>query len=590
MLEKLIARGEGVRAVLPENLETDSTEQGRPHEHTPRQGRFRDGQAEFVADRVEVPRQAGRNHDGGGRLGGHGTCAVGGVEDPDQAVDDARPGTGGAFGRRLISGYGAAEQQRITGGLAQRPLADRTTEGKEPAAVVAVGHGIDGGVDLVAQLAVGVDQKEGQEFVAALDIAVHGGGYDAKVPGDGAKGERSGTMQRQVLAAEPDDVRDGLGPGPFAGSLGLFLGGGCPGHEPSMTQRRAAVTNVSSALDLKSTQVHPEYREHCSRKSIIEQEASVAMYVVTGAGPIGWTIAEHLAGQGKNVRILTRSGSGPDHPLVEKLRVDVSDPVALGQILDGASAVFHCIHGSAYRAKAWAAELPEAERVVMDAAVAAGAVVVFPESLYSYSEPDKIITESSPREEAGGKRGIRTALLKARAAHPADTVSVVAGDYFGPRARLAHAGERMVPLVLSGKTVQVLGSADQPHSFTYVPDLAAAMVTAAQRPELWNSVLHAPTLPPLTMREIATAFATAAGLPAPKLSVVPGWLLRTLGLASTDMRELAEMLYQFERPFVMDSSASERLLGFGPTPLTEAAAATVAWWSLCTANTPQNAS
>ncbi|GAB3565392.1 NAD-dependent epimerase/dehydratase family protein [Arthrobacter alkaliphilus] len=302
------------------------------------------------------------------------------------------------------------------------------------------------------------------------------------------------------------------------------------------------------------------------------------MYIVTGAGPIGWTIAQQLADRGEQVRVLTRSGSGPDHPLVEKQRVDVSDPAKLAQAFSGATAVFHCIHGSAYRAKAWAAELPVAERVVMDAAAAAGAVVVFPESLYSYSQPDKTMTENSPREAAGGKRGIRSGLLKAREAHPANTVSVVASDYFGPRARLAHAGERMVPLVLKGKPVQVLGSADQPHSFTYVPDLAAAMIAAAQKPELWNSVLHAPTGPAMTMREMAGSFARSAGVPAPKMSVVPGWLIRALGLFSTDMRELAEMLYQFERPFVMDSTASQGKLALQPTPLAEATAATVAWW------------
>jgi nucleoside-diphosphate-sugar epimerase len=44
------------------------------------------------------------------------------------------------------------------------------------------------------------------------------------------------------------------------------------------------------------------------------------------------------------------------------------------------------------------------------------------------------------------------------------------------------------------------------------------------------------------------------------------------------LREIAESLYQFERPFVMDSTASQSALGVAPTPLTEAAAATVAWW------------
>jgi nucleoside-diphosphate-sugar epimerase len=302
------------------------------------------------------------------------------------------------------------------------------------------------------------------------------------------------------------------------------------------------------------------------------------MYVVTGAGPVGYTVAEQLADQGHQVRILTRSGSGPDHPLVERMRVDASDPLRLTEAMAGAAAVFHCIHGSAYRAAAWAAELPRAEQVVMDAAAAAGAVVVFPESLYSYSEPDRVMTEAGPRTATGGKRGIRTALLAARQAHAADTVSVVAGDFFGPRVKTAHAGERMVTPILAGKAVQFIGSANQPHSFTYVPDLAAAMIVAAQKPELWNTVLHAPTGPALTQGEMAAAHANAAGVAAPKVSAVPGWVLRIAGVVSTDMRELAEMLYQFERPFVMDSSRSQKLLGLEPTPLAEAAAATVTWW------------
>ncbi len=302
------------------------------------------------------------------------------------------------------------------------------------------------------------------------------------------------------------------------------------------------------------------------------------LFVVTGAGPVGWTVAEQLAAAGHRVRVLTRSGSGPDHPLVEKQAVDVSDPARLGGLFRGATAVFHCIHGSQYSAKVWAAELPGAEQAVLAAAGEAGAVVVFPESLYSYSEPGRPMTEEGPREAQGGKRGVRTALLKARAASATDTVSVAAGDFFGPRVRNSHAGERMVKPVVAGKSLMVIGNAGMPHSFTYVPDLAAAMIVAAQDRTLWNRVWHAPTGPALSQREIAAAFATAAGAPAPRVSAVPGWALRTMGMFSPGMRELAETLYQFERPFVMDSRASEAALGLQPTPLTEAAAATVAWW------------
>ncbi|GAC1453251.1 MAG: hypothetical protein PVSMB10_10710 [Pseudarthrobacter sp.] len=215
---------------------------------------------------------------------------------------------------------------------------------------------------------------------------------------------------------------------------------------------------------------------------------------------------------------------------------------------------------------------------MLAAAGEAGAVVVFPESLYSYSEPDRPMTEAGPRTAQGGKRGVRTELLRAREASPTNTVSVVAGDFFGPRVRNSHGGERMVAPVLSGKRLWVVGSTEQPHSFTYVPDLAAAMIRAAQSPSLWNKVWHTPTGPAVTQRQLATAFAEAGGAAPPKIAAMPGWALRILGVFSKDLREVAEMLYQFQKPFVMDSAASQAALGLRPTPLPEAAAATVAWW------------
>ncbi len=311
---------------------------------------------------------------------------------------------------------------------------------------------------------------------------------------------------------------------------------------------------------------------------VASERQSSKLYVVTGAGPVGWTVAEQLAAAGHRVRILTRSGSGPAHPLVERVSVDVSEPAGLGEAFHGATAVFHCIHGSRYNADVWARELPAAEQNVLAAAGAAGAVVVFPESLYSYSAPERPMAEDSPRQAQGGKRGVRTALLAARAASATDTVSVVAGDFFGPRVRNAHAGERMVKQVLAGKSLVVIGRTDQPHSFTYVPDLAAAIIAAADKPQVWNRVWHAPTGPALSQREIAAAFARAAGARTPRVGAIPGRALRAMGVFSTDMRELSETLYQFQRPFVMDSAASQAALGLAPTPLDEAAAATVAWW------------
>jgi nucleoside-diphosphate-sugar epimerase len=309
-----------------------------------------------------------------------------------------------------------------------------------------------------------------------------------------------------------------------------------------------------------------------------QEQIMNAVHVVTGAGPVGSTVALQLAGSGQRVRLLTRSGSGPEHPLVARLRVDVSRPEQLDEALAGAVSVHHCIHGSRYDARTWRAELPVAERHVLAAAGRVGAVVVFPESLYSYGPVDGPITEDTPRTASTGKLGVRTALLAQRAASRTPTVSVAASDFYGPMVRTAHAGERLVPTVLAGRTMRVLGSADQPHSFTYVPDLAAAMVRAAATPALWDSFLHAPTAPPLTQRELVAQVAAAAGVPAPRISAVPGWALTALGTVSRDTRELAETAYMFTRPFVLDSMRSQERLGLAPTPLSTGLAETVAWW------------
>ena len=302
------------------------------------------------------------------------------------------------------------------------------------------------------------------------------------------------------------------------------------------------------------------------------------VHVVTGAGPVGSTVALQLADAGHPVRLLTRSGSGPVHPLIDRRQVDVSRPEALAEAFDGAVAVHHCIHGSAYDARVWRAELPRAEAAVLDAAGRVGAVVVFPESLYSYGPVDGPLTEELPRTATTGKLGVRTELLAQREASATATVSVAASDFYGPAVRNAHAGERLVPTVLAGRTMRVLGSLDQPHSFTYVPDLAAAMIEAAARPELWNSFLHAPTAAPITQRRLVELVAEAGGVAVPRMSAIPPWVLRASGVVSREMRELAETAYMFSDPFVLDSSASEQRLGLSPTPVEAGLGATVAWW------------
>ena len=111
-----------------------------------------------------------------------------------------------------------------------------------------------------------------------------------------------------------------------------------------------------------------------------------------------------------------------------------------------------------------------------------------------------------------------------------------------------------------------------------MPDVARALVTLGTDERAWGRAWHVPTNPPISQREALAAICRLASVPAPKLAPAPRLVLLAAGLVSPMLRELDEVRYQFERPFVLDSSAFTATFGIEPTPMDEALAATAAWW------------
>ncbi|MGO8946709.1 MAG: NAD-dependent dehydratase, partial [Ktedonobacterales bacterium] len=68
----------------------------------------------------------------------------------------------------------------------------------------------------------------------------------------------------------------------------------------------------------------------------------------------------------------------------------------------------------------------------------------------------------------------------------------------------------------------------------------------------------------------------------PRMSSVPDIVLRTLGLVNPLVREVVEMLYEFNQPFVVDSSQFVHAFGDIATPHQEAVRRTLEWYRLQT--------
>jgi nucleoside-diphosphate-sugar epimerase len=116
------------------------------------------------------------------------------------------------------------------------------------------------------------------------------------------------------------------------------------------------------------------------------------------------------------------------------------------------------------------------------------------------------------------------------------------------------------------------------HSWSYLPDLARGLVELAGQERAWGRAWHLPTAPALSAREMVTRLADEAGTRPVPVRPLPPLVLGLAGLFSPLLRELKEIHYQFDAPFVLDSSAYEAEFTVRATPLEEQLRATVAWW------------
>jgi nucleoside-diphosphate-sugar epimerase len=219
---------------------------------------------------------------------------------------------------------------------------------------------------------------------------------------------------------------------------------------------------------------------------------------------------------------------------------------------------------------------------VLAAAEATGARLVSMENVYMYGRPAGRPLTEDRTNNAHTKKGRLRADMAAELldAHRAGRVEVAIGrasDYFGPRGGAqSNLGDRVFPAALAGKTSTVLGDRHQPHTYTYIPDIGEGLAVLDEHPDAPGEIWHLPNDPRTrTTQELVDIIYRQAGQPRTRIRTVPPLLLRALALMNPVVRELLEMQYQFEEPFIVDSSKITTRLGVTATPLEQAIAETL---------------
>jgi len=301
----------------------------------------------------------------------------------------------------------------------------------------------------------------------------------------------------------------------------------------------------------------------------------VALHVIVGAGAVGVATARLLAERGEQVRLVSRRGSGPEHPSIVKVAADATDAAALTRHARGATALYSCAAPPYDR---WTTDWPPLSAALLDAAEATGAVLVSAGNLYLYGPVDGPLTEDLPARPAGPKARVRAGMWQdALARHDAGrirTADVRASDHLGAGSRSLLTAA-VLPRVLAGRRASVPADLDAPHTWTAVTDVARTLLAVADDERAWGRAWHVPSVPPLSVREVITQACALAAAPPPRLSTMPGAVLWLGGLGNPLVRELRETQYQFRGPFVMDSTAATAALGIAATPIEESLAETV---------------
>jgi len=278
--------------------------------------------------------------------------------------------------------------------------------------------------------------------------------------------------------------------------------------------------------------------------------------VVFGFGPVGRATTQALVDRGSPVRVVQRSRP-QDLPRSATFKAcDVLDAAAVRQAVDGARQVVVAI-GFPYRADTWRASWPLAMDNLIKACEATHARMVFVDNLYMYGPQHDPLREDMPLTDHGQKPAVRTEVTRiwmaASAAGRVQVAALRAPDFYGPGVTQSHLGELAFGALANGKRATLIAPPDTPHDFAYVPDIARAVLSLLDAPDdAFGQAWHMPSAPTRTPREILQLGADALGVGL-RITALPLWSLPIMGIGSPMMREIAEMRFQWDRPYRVDA-------------------------------------
>ena len=285
-------------------------------------------------------------------------------------------------------------------------------------------------------------------------------------------------------------------------------------------------------------------------------------------GTIGNVLAKELLAYTSDIRLVSRNPrkvSDTD----ELFPADLSKPDQVEKAVEG-SEVVYLVVGFDYNLKVWQENWPKLMKATIAACAKHGAKLVFFDNVYLYDiSAIRHMTEDSPINPPSKKGMVRKEiagmLMDAVKEGKINALIARAPDFYGPDNEKSVMIETVYKNLKNGKRPNWFIDATKKHSLIYTPDAAKATALLGNTPDAYNQVWHLPTdKNSLTGIEWVELFNKEMNT-SKKVMVVSMFMLKLLGLFMPIMREMPEMMYQYDRDYFFDSSKFEKRFNFKPT-------------------------
>ncbi|HYQ59277.1 MAG TPA: NAD-dependent epimerase/dehydratase family protein [Draconibacterium sp.] len=297
------------------------------------------------------------------------------------------------------------------------------------------------------------------------------------------------------------------------------------------------------------------------------------MQVILGAGgSIGTELAKALKGYTKHIRLMARNPQKVNTD-DELFKGDVTNANDVDKAIEGMKVAYLTV-GLPYNKKVWQNNWPVIVQNVIKSCKKHGTKLVFFDNVYMY-DADEIgkMTEESKINPPSKKGKVRAALaqmiLDETKSGELKALIARAADFYGPGIKNGIFNETIVKNLKAGKKANWFCGTQFKHNLTYTPDAAKATALLGNTDSAYGQVWHLPSSEAWTGEQWINATAKELGVKS-KVQVAPKWLIKIMGIFIPIMGELHEMLYQYNRDYVFDSSKFEAQFKLSATSNKEA--------------------